>query len=136
MKLLLSILIATLLQQGNPQSNSQAGSDSTPLKTVELFKKGIDENDMLVICKVMSDEEGTGPLKQASYEQMQSSLEGLSTMWRAKPFTYGETTYTGGNTATSATVKVEVKSLKQEVNFVLEKYGNSWYIFDIEIFFR
>ncbi|MCI0706930.1 MAG: hypothetical protein L0Y80_05515 [Ignavibacteriae bacterium] len=135
MRLFLSILIAGVLQQVNPGASFQSSVDSSPLKTVELFKKGIDANDMLSVVKLMADEEGAGPLAQAKYEQMQRSLEGLSSMWRPATFTYGEVTYTD-QSKTSATVKVEIKNLSQEAKFALLKFGTAWYIFDIEIYFK
>jgi hypothetical protein len=65
---------------------------------------------------------------------MAQSLESLE-MWRAVPFTYGQTEYSNEENFT-ATVTVEVKSLSQEVRFVLQKHSKTWYIFDIEIYFK
>lgn len=108
----------------------------TPQKTVEEFKKSVDENDMYAVCQVVTEEDGSGPLKSIRFEQMSRSLESLTSLWRGQPFIYGDVEISTDKKPDQATVKVEVPNLSQEVKFVLLKFGNAWYIFDMEIYFK
>ncbi len=107
----------------------------TPFKSVQGFKAALDNNDLSTLCQYMAEDDGSGPLKRIHYEQMQRSIEGLVSLWRGVPFSYpNEPVY--NKTRTEATIKVEVPTLSQEIKFTLLKFGNAWYIFDVEIYFR
>jgi hypothetical protein len=111
----------------------------TPVSVLQKFKAGLDKADYAAMCRLMAEEDGTGPLKPVLYEQMQRSLEGLVKLWRGIPFQYGtaeiqELNENGSRTV--GTVQVNVLNLRQEVRFVLLKFGQSWYVFDLEIYFE
>lgn len=129
---ILSILLLAMVMAGMPIN---ALGNDTPLKAIQAFKQALDANDLATMCQYMSDEEGTGALKRVNYEQMQRSVEGLVSLWRGVPFSYGdEPTVTSKQVEVA--VKVDVPSLSQEVKFTLLKFGNAWYIFDMEIYFK
>jgi hypothetical protein len=109
-------------------------TNDTPLKAVQLFKSALDANNVERICGYLTEEDGSGPLKRIHYEKTQRSLEGLIAMWQGRTFQYGTTTYSKNDTR--ATVNVEVPSLSQSVQFILLKFGNRWYVFDMEIYFK
>jgi hypothetical protein len=128
------ILYSSLVLVGLVTTGAFAFGDS-PLKTVQQFKQALDANNAAALCRLMAEEDGSGPLKLVHYEQMQRSIEGLVTLWRGVPFTYGTESATTSR-QNQATIKVEVPSLSQEVKFILLKFGNEWYIFDMEIYFK
>jgi hypothetical protein len=125
-------LVVLLLQQVNPQSPV----NDTPLKTVEQFKATLDRGDLVGLCPLMAEEDASGPLKRIHYEEMQRSLENLMTMWRSQRFIFGAVELGTGKQANQANVRVEVPSLSQQIKFTLLKFGNAWYIFDMEIYFK
>lgn len=129
---ILSVLVLGIIVAGMPES---ALANDAPLKAIQAFKEALDANDLATMCQYMSDEEGTGPLKRVNYEQMQRSVEGLVSLWRGVPFSYNDVP-TVTSKQTEVTVKVDVPSLSQEVKFTLLKFGNAWYIFDMEIYFK
>lgn len=129
---ILSVLLLGIFITGMP---TNALGNDTPLKAVQAFKQALDANDLATLCQYMSDEEGTEPLKRVNYEQMQRSVEGLVSLWRGVPFSYNDIP-TVTSKQTEVTIKVDVPSLSQEVKFTLLKFGNAWYIFDMEIYFK
>lgn len=108
----------------------------TPVMTLQKFKAALDKTDYPSICRMMAEEDASGPLKAVHYEQMQRSIEGLVNMWRGMPFQYVTTTIRTEGTPPACTIHVNVLNLRQEVKFVLLKFGRSWYVFDIEIYFK
>ncbi|MBI3585882.1 MAG: hypothetical protein HY088_01980 [Ignavibacteriales bacterium] len=108
----------------------------TPLKTVQQFKQSLDENDLVAMCGLMTETDGSEPLKRAHYEQMQQSLEGLVKLWQGVSFSYGEPETNTSQEPNRSIVKVRVTSQNQEIRFTLLKFSASWYILDIEIFFK
>jgi hypothetical protein len=118
------------------QPASQAAVNDTPLKTVQQFKITLDNSDLAGLCLFMAEDDGSGPLKRLHYESMQRSLENLVTMWRGQRFVFGAVEMRTTKQQQRATVNVEVPSLSQQIQFTLLKFGNAWYIFDMEIYFR
>lgn len=108
----------------------------TPLKTVQQFKQSLDENNLVAMCSLMAETDGSEPLKRAHYEQMQQSLDGLVKLWQGVSFSYGETETNTSQEPNRSTLKVRVARKNQEIRFTLLKFGASWYILDIEIFFK
>lgn len=108
----------------------------TPLKTVQQFKQSLDENNLVAMCGLMTETDGSEPLKRAHYEQMQQSLEGLVKLWQGVGFSYGEPETNTSQEPNRSIVKVRVASQNQEIRFTLLKFVASWYILDIEIFFK
>ncbi|HXG37296.1 MAG TPA: hypothetical protein VNL36_00855 [Bacteroidota bacterium] len=126
------ILAVFLLQQATPPTPV----NDTPLKTVEQFKATLDKSDLAGLCLFMAEDDASGPLKRIHYEQMQRSLENLMTMWRGQRFIYSVVEIGTGKQANQASIKVEVPNLSQQIKFVLLKFNNAWYIFDMEIYFK
>lgn len=126
------LLVVLLLQQTSPQTPV----NDTPLKTIEQFKATLDKSDLAGLCLFMAEDDASGPLKRIHYEPMQRSLENLMTMWRGQRFVYGAVELGTGKQANQASVRVEVPNLSQQIKFVLLKFGNAWYIFDMEIYFK
>lgn len=108
----------------------------TPLKTIQQFKQSLDENNLVAMCGFMTEIDGSAPLKRTHYEQMQQSLEGLVKLWQGVGFSYGEPETNTSQEPNRSMVKVRVASQNQEIRFTLLKFDASWYILDIEIFFK
>lgn len=108
----------------------------TPVSVLQKFKTALDKSDYAVICRLMAEDDASGPLKPVNYEQKQRSLEGLVNMWRGAPFQYGDVSFQMVENLQQSTVRVSILNLRQEVKFVLLKFGQSWYVFDIEIYFK
>ncbi len=102
---------------------------------VEKFKQALDRNDYEGMCAVMTEEDGSQALKRINYERMQQSLQDLVSMWRGNPFQYGKATF-DPEVKNKATVQVAIINTSQDVKFTLLQFGQKWYIFDIEIYFR
>lgn len=126
------MVISAIAQQPDT-SKAQA---ETPVSVLQRFKAALDKLDYSVICRLMAEEDASGPLKPVRYEQTQRSLEGLVNMWRGTPFQYGDVSMQTVENLQQSTVRVSILNLRQEVKFVLLKFGSSWYIFDIEIYFK
>lgn len=123
--MLLNVITVTALVAGD-----------TPLKTVQQFKQSLDGNNLVAMCDLMAETDGSEPLKRAHYEQMQQSLEGLVKLWQGMSFSYGEPETNTSQEPNRSIVKVKVAQQNQEIRFTLLKFGASWYILDIEIFFK
>lgn len=131
MGILLIAIVPAMARQDSTKTQTE-----TPVLVLQKFKAAVDRNDYATICKLMAEDDASGPLKPVRYEQMQRSLEGLVNMWRGTPFHYSTVTVQTKEGLHQSTVHVNVLNLRQEVRFVLLKFGTSWYIFDIEIFFK
>jgi uncharacterized membrane protein YvbJ len=108
------------------------GAD-TPEKAVREFKRAVDAENLADMARLMTEEDGSGPLKEKNLEKTKLSVEGLQRMWKGVEFGYDETVaLENGN----AKVNVTASTLSQEIYFVLKKFGESWYILDIEIYVR
>lgn len=123
--MLLNVITVTALVAGD-----------TPLKTVQQFKQSLDGNNLVAMCDLMAETDGSEPLKRAHYEQMQQSLDGLVKLWQGMSFSYGEPETNTSQEPNRSIVKVKVAQQNQEIRFTLLKFGASWYILDIEIFFK
>lgn len=118
-------------------SRQQAlAQDSTPTATVRQFKEKLDAADFQGACKLMAETDQSGPLKLKHYEQMQLSLDGLAKMWRGATFSLGNEQINTDTQPPSATVAVSVTGPNQDVKMKLLKFDSTWYIVDIEIFFK
>ncbi len=107
----------------------------TPMRTVEDFKRLVDRGDLVGLCRLMSEPDGSGPLKTSSYEQVQLSFENLVRMWGGQSFSYVSERYISGSPQ-RATVVVKMARLSQEVKFTLVKLEAGWFVSDIEILFK
>lgn|GEM_PF-2503891 len=107
----------------------------TPMRTVEEFKRLVDRNDLVGLCRLMAETDGSGPLKTSSYEQVQLSFGNLVQMWGGNSFSYVSERFGSGNPQ-RATVITRVSRHGQEVKFTLTKIESDWFIVDIEIFFK
>jgi hypothetical protein len=108
----------------------------TPLKTVQEFKTALEANNLVTMCALMAESDGSEPLKRSNYVQMQQSLQGLVKLWQGLAFYYSEPIVDASSTPNRAFLKVRIERPSQEVKFTLLKFGANWYIFDIEIFFK
>jgi len=123
-----------LLASTNLSGILQAGD--TPMRTVEEFKRLIDRSDLVGLCRLMAEADGSGPLKTSNYEQTQLSFENLGRMWSGHSFSYVSERYSSTAATQRATIVVRIARHDQEVRFTLLKFETGWYISDIEIFFR
>ncbi|MEP0821960.1 MAG: hypothetical protein HRF44_03845 [Ignavibacterium sp.] len=128
-------MVLTPLVAGQQHDTSKVKVE-TPVSVLQKFKTALDKSDYATICRLLAEDDGSGPLNPVRYEQAQRSLEGLVNMWRGVPFQYGEVTTRIMENTEQATVLVSILNLQQSVKFVLLKFGPSWYIFDIEIYFK
>jgi uncharacterized membrane protein YvbJ len=105
----------------------------TPQKAVELFKRAADTDKLADMARLLTEVDGSGPLKEANLQKTMKSIEGLQQMWKGVAFEYSEPV-----TLENGTVQINVTAaaLSQQIRFVLKKFGESWYILDIEIYVR
>lgn len=105
----------------------------TPQKAVELFKRAADTDELADMARLLTEVDGSAPLKEANLQKTMKSIEGLQQMWKGVAFEYSEPV-----TLENGTVQINVTAaaLSQQIRFVLKKFGESWYILDIEIYVR
>jgi hypothetical protein len=131
---LVCIAATMLLSSGGLAQESE--TSGTPLDVVEQFKSSLDQDSVSVMCSLMAEDDDSGPLKPLHFEKMQSSLSELIKLWQYASFSYDEPTIDATRTPNRARVRVSISQLHQQVTFTLLKFGSSWYISDIEIYFK
>lgn len=113
-----------------------AATSDDPMTTVQHFKTSLDAEDVTAMCELMAESDGSGPLKRLHFETMQSSMSELIKLWRYVPFSYDAADINTDKTPNKANVRVTVSQLKHQVRFSLLKFDSSWYIADVEIYFK
>lgn len=129
-----SLLIALLLVPGISASQ-ETSARSTPVRSVAAFKVVLDEGNVAGMCEYLAAPDSTGPLARADFERMQTSMEGLITLWRGHSFSYEQSIVDPRNPQ-KANVRIRIPSLKQNASFELRLFANRWYILDISITFH
>ena len=133
--ILLIVVIGTLSFLPTAHSQ-QPSSDDDPLASVRQFKSKLDADDIPSMCALLTESDRSAPLTRLHFESMQMSMSELVKLWRYTPFTYGGMEISSDKTPNQAFVHVTAYQLKQEVRFTLLQFDSSWYIADIEIFFK
>lgn len=128
-------LIALFLIFPSVASSQQAATES-PVEAVRRFNALLNNGDLVTLCRMIAEPDGSGPLKPANFERTQTSFAELMKMWMGRRVTYDRVIFPVEKDSTKAQVIVSIIDLRQEARFTLLRHQEAWLILDIEVFFR